>query len=112
VRVAIDDFGVGYSSLSQLLTLPLDQLKIDRSFIGALGADPRAEAIVRSAVELGRTLGLAVVAEGVECHAELEQVRRTGVDLVQGFGLERPVAIAEVSAILERREAARPIRAG
>ncbi len=73
VRVSIDDFGVGYSSMSQLLQLPLDELKLDRSFIANLDRDVRAQAVLAAAIELGRTLGLAVVAEGVEHSAAMRR---------------------------------------
>ena len=108
VQVSIDDFGVGYSSLSQLLGLPIDQVKIDREFLAALERDQRAQAIVRSTVELGRTLGLVVVAEGVESPASLAIVQRAGVDLVQGFLLELPAPIGSLASTLGRRA----VRAG
>lgn len=85
VRVSIDDFGVGYSSMSQLLQLPLDELKLDRSFIANLDRDVRAQAVLAAAIELGRTLGLAVVAEGVEHSAAMQEVIGRGVDIAQGY---------------------------
>ncbi len=85
IRISIDDFGVGYSSMSQLLKLPLDELKIDRSFIANLDGDLRAQAILSATVELGRTLGLDIVAEGIETVASLDEVSRRGVDTAQGF---------------------------
>lgn len=103
VRISIDDFGVGYSSLSQLLQMPLDQVKVDREFLAALERDQRAQAIVRSTVELGRTLGLVVVAEGVETHESLAIVRQAGVDLVQGYLLELPAPIETLERTIRRR---------
>ena len=83
VRVAIDDFGAGYSSLARLRDLPLDVLKIDRAFLAARG--PKGEAILRAVVELGRSLGLPTVAEGVETAEQLGLLRRVGAGLAQGY---------------------------
>ena len=91
IRISIDDFGVGYSSMSQLLNLPVDELKLDRSFIEGLGSDIRAQAILCATVQLGRTLGLDIVAEGVETENALAEVTSQGVDLVQGFYLCHPL---------------------
>lgn len=102
LRVSIDDFGVGSSSLSQLIAMPVDELKLDRSFVAALDSDRRAEAILRSTVELGRTLGLTVVAEGVETAASLEVVRQHGVTLLQGFLLAPPLPPHELLGFLTR----------
>ncbi len=93
VGLAIDDFGVGHSSLARLRDLPIDKLKIDRSFVASLGGDARDEAIVRSIVELGRNLGLAVVAEGVESETQLARLAAIGVDYVQGYLIGRPDAL-------------------
>jgi diguanylate cyclase (GGDEF)-like protein len=90
VRISIDDFGTGYSSLAYLRTLPIDELKIDRSFISPLDEDASAAAIVASVVTLGHALGLAVVAEGVETEEQLHALQRLGCDLAQGFYLARP----------------------
>ena len=88
-QLAIDDFGVGYSSMSQLLRLPVDELKIDRSFITDIEEDLRAQAILSATVELGRTLGLSVVAEGIETPAALDAVTARGVDTAQGYLFSR-----------------------
>ncbi len=85
IRVSIDDFGVGYSSMSKLLELPVDELKLDRSFITHLDEDVRAQAILSATVELGRTLGLDIVAEGVETNSALDEITDRGVDTAQGF---------------------------
>jgi diguanylate cyclase (GGDEF)-like protein/PAS domain S-box-containing protein len=84
VRLAIDDFGVGYSSLSYLRYLPVDHLKLDRVLVGNLDTDDKNLAIVRAAVDLGHALGIKVVAEGVETHEEFEELRKLGCDVGQG----------------------------
>jgi EAL domain-containing protein (putative c-di-GMP-specific phosphodiesterase class I) len=92
IRVSIDDFGVGYSSMSQLLKLPLDELKIDRSFIANLHTDIRARAILAATVELGRTLGLDIVAEGIETAEALSEITERGVESAQGFYFSKALA--------------------
>jgi diguanylate cyclase (GGDEF)-like protein len=91
IRLAIDDFGTGYSSLAQLRRFPIEQLKIDRSFVAGLGGDPEDEAIVGLIVSLATTLRLGVVAEGVETAEQLACLRRLGCDTVQGFHVGRPL---------------------
>jgi len=90
VRISVDDFGTGYSSLAYLRNLPIDELKIDRSFVTQVADDPTTAAIVASIVALGHALGLTVVAEGVETAGQLEALRGLGCDLAQGFYLGRP----------------------
>jgi EAL domain-containing protein (putative c-di-GMP-specific phosphodiesterase class I) len=92
IRISIDDFGVGYSSMSQLLGIPIDELKIDKTFVLALLTDGRAESIVRSTIQLGRALNLRVVAEGVETSEVLASLRELGVDVVQGYYVSKPLA--------------------
>ena len=92
MRLSIDDFGTGYSSLSYLRQLPVRELKIDQSFIANVLIDEQDEVIVRSTIELGHNLGLEVVAEGVENNEILEQLRRFGCDVAQGFCISRPLA--------------------
>ncbi|MEX2480399.1 MAG: bifunctional diguanylate cyclase/phosphodiesterase [Gammaproteobacteria bacterium] len=92
VALAVDDFGTGYSSLAYVRELPINEIKIDRSFTRELTARPDASPIVSSAIELGRRLALTVVAEGVEDEATLELLARMGCDLVQGYQICRPVA--------------------
>ena len=92
VRLASDDFGTGYSSLAQLRRLPIDQLKIDRSFVSALGENRDAEAIVGSIVMMAHAVNLTVVAEGVETEEQLDVLRRLNCDKVQGFHLGRPTS--------------------
>ena len=95
VRVALDDFGTGYSSLAYLRDLPVDVLKIDRSFLQDVTTSRRNASIVRSVVDLGHNLGLRVVAEGVETTEALEFLRGLGCDLGQGFLFGRPVPAEE-----------------
>ncbi|WP_187830434.1 putative bifunctional diguanylate cyclase/phosphodiesterase [Siccirubricoccus phaeus] len=90
VRLALDDFGTGHSSLAYLRDLPFDKVKIDRSFIGQLAEDPRAQVLVRAIVQLARGLGLATIAEGVETPQQLVMLQAEGVDAVQGYLLGRP----------------------
>jgi diguanylate cyclase (GGDEF)-like protein len=90
-RVAIDDFGTGYSSLSHLRRIPLDVLKLDRSFVDGMGRNPQDAAIVVAVVDLAHALGLAVVAEGVETEQQRDQLRLLGCDYAQGFLFGRPV---------------------
>ncbi|MBD0291554.1 MAG: EAL domain-containing protein, partial [Thermoleophilia bacterium] len=91
VRIAIDDFGTGYSSLAYLSGLPVDEIKIDRSFVAAMGENASDAAIVRSTIDLGRNLGLGVVAEGVETEDVWRALRELGCDAAQGYFLSRPV---------------------
>ncbi len=90
VRVALDDFGTGYSTLSLLRELPADVVKVDRSFVAALGDEPEARALVRGVLALARELDLQVVAEGVETEAQLAALVEAGCGLVQGYLLGRP----------------------
>jgi diguanylate cyclase (GGDEF)-like protein/PAS domain S-box-containing protein len=96
VALAIDDFGTGYSSLSHLSTLPIDCLKIDRSFVSRLETSANEAAVVRSIILLGSSLGKAVVAEGIETVGQLEHLREMGCRLGQGFLLARPLPSVEV----------------
>jgi diguanylate cyclase (GGDEF)-like protein len=98
VRLAIDDFGTGYSSLSYLKRLPVDALKIDKSFIQGMEADENDAVIVKSTIDLGRNLGLRVVAEGVETKEAWRQLLVLGCDVAQGYYLSRPVPAAELAA--------------
>jgi EAL domain-containing protein (putative c-di-GMP-specific phosphodiesterase class I) len=96
VPLVLDDFGTGYSSLSYLKHLPLDRLKIDRSFVTGLGADGANEPIVGAIVALAHGLGMGVVAEGIERRAEAERLLELGCDLGQGYLWARPMPAPEV----------------
>ena len=102
VRVSIDDFGTGYSSLSYLRDLPIDCLKIDRSFVQGLGTDRRDSALVGAVVTMALELGLDVVAEGVETLEQFAQLERLGCQQAQGFLFGRPGPAADVSAAIQR----------
>jgi diguanylate cyclase (GGDEF)-like protein len=107
VRVAVDDFGSGYASLSHLKQLPVDVLKIDQSFVQNLGRNEEDAAIVRSTIDLAHSLGIVVVAEGVESEDVLARLRALGCDLAQGYCLARPVPAEDVTAwLVDRRVAA------
>ena len=100
VLVALDDFGTGYSSLSYLHRFPIDTLKIDRSFIMNLEADPMARSIPRAVIGLGTALGLSVVAEGVETPGQLAVLAELKCDLAQGYLFGRPLPAAETEPLL------------
>jgi diguanylate cyclase (GGDEF)-like protein len=101
VRISIDDFGVGYSSMSQLRELTVDELKIDKSFIIGLCSDDRAQAIVHSSIELSGALGLSLVAEGIEDDAVLRTLERMGADVGQGYFIARPMPAAALGEFLD-----------
>jgi diguanylate cyclase (GGDEF)-like protein len=102
VRFAIDDFGTGHSSLSQLSLLPVDELKIDRSFVMDARAGTDAATIITSTIELAHSMGLRVVAEGVEEPDAWNLLRRLGCDYAQGYLISRPMPAAEVPAFVRR----------
>jgi EAL domain-containing protein (putative c-di-GMP-specific phosphodiesterase class I) len=102
LRISIDDFGTGYSSLSYLARLPVSEVKIDRSFVTNLEIDPHNSIIVRSTIELGRSLGLEVTAEGVESSAVRDLLRDLGCDYAQGYLIGRPAAPDAVAALAGR----------
>ena len=96
IKLSIDDYGVGQASLAYLKSLPVDELKLDRSFITAITESPRNAAIVESTIMLSHALGLTVVAEGVETPAELHWMREHGCDIAQGYGIARPMTAAQL----------------
>jgi diguanylate cyclase (GGDEF)-like protein len=100
VRISIDDFGVGYSSMSQLLDLPVDELKIDKSFVLALESDPRAISLIRSMVEMARALGLVSIAEGIENASNYDALQLVGADVIQGDYVARPLTSVELDEFL------------
>jgi EAL domain-containing protein (putative c-di-GMP-specific phosphodiesterase class I) len=103
VRIAIDDFGTGYSSLAYLRQLPIDKLKIDRSFLRELELHPEDETIVQTIAAMAMTLGLRVAAEGVENEAQLARVAALGCDEWQGHHYSAPVDAAGFERLLTRK---------
>jgi EAL domain-containing protein (putative c-di-GMP-specific phosphodiesterase class I) len=95
LRIAVDDYGTGYCALAYLRDLPIDELKIDRTFIAPVTADPRSAAIVRSTIELAHALDLEVVAEGVEAQSALDLLVDFGCDFAQGYHFSRPLPAHE-----------------
>jgi EAL domain-containing protein (putative c-di-GMP-specific phosphodiesterase class I) len=102
VRLAIDDFGIGYSSLSQLKALlPVDTIKIDKSFVDGVTGDGEDHAIVDAVLRLAKGLGLAAIAEGVESAEQVEALLAMGCSLSQGFHFARPQSAADLEQLLE-----------
>jgi diguanylate cyclase (GGDEF)-like protein len=97
VSLSIDDFGTGYSSLSQMKRLPVDEIKIDRSFVMGMARDENDAVIVRSTIDLAHNLGLRVVAEGVESENDLNRLRAWGCDFAQGYYLSRPLPVESIN---------------
>ena len=112
VLIAVDDFGTGYSSLAYLRDLPIDELKLDQSFVIPMLDDDRASALVASSINLGHSLDLRIVAEGVETAEVLDQLVRFGCDVAQGYYLSRPAPAAELERWLDDRAAAGLVAAG
>lgn len=108
VKISVDDFGTGQSSLRYLFKLPLDIIKIDRSFIAEMISNSGAAAIVRSAISLGHELNMQVVAEGVETQAELDMLRKLECDVVQGYLIAAPMEIHEATDWLYTQMSAHP----
>jgi EAL domain-containing protein (putative c-di-GMP-specific phosphodiesterase class I) len=100
VRLSVDDLGTGYSSLAYLQRLPVDEIKIDRSFLSAF-EEPSAQAVVGTIVDLGHRLGKQVVAEGVEVSTSLDALRLLGCDCAQGYWIARPMPAGELTRFLE-----------
>jgi EAL domain-containing protein (putative c-di-GMP-specific phosphodiesterase class I) len=106
-KLSIDDFGTGYSSLAYLKKLPVDELKIDKSFVMAMEADEDDAKIVRSTIDLAHNLGLTVVAEGVENAPVLERLRELRCDEAQGYFMSKPLPAAELPGFIVRWQAQR-----
>ncbi|WP_448642908.1 EAL domain-containing protein [Geodermatophilus sp. URMC 63] len=100
--VSLDDFGKGYSSLAYLARLPVDVLKMDRGFVSGIDTDPRGAALVGSVIDLGRTLGMDVVAEGVETAAQRDVLVGLGCRHLQGWLTGRPVPAADLAGVVDR----------
>jgi diguanylate cyclase (GGDEF)-like protein len=105
IRLSVDDFGTGYSSLSYLQQLPVHELKVDKTFVFGMGSDSSSRSIVRSVVDLGHSLGLLVVAEGVEDEAAWDHLTRLGCDRAQGYLLGRPMSGDDLVRWLQRMHA-------
>lgn len=106
VRISIDDFGTGYSSLGYLKDIPADELKIDRSFVMGMLDNPDDFKIVKHTIEIARSFGLGVVAEGIESEAMLDELRKLGCDYGQGYFICKPVPSAEFHAFIQQKKSA------
>jgi diguanylate cyclase (GGDEF)-like protein len=107
VRISMDDFGTGYSSLAALQDLPLDILKIDKLFVDHVAEDPRRTAFAQAIIRMGKTLGLGLIAEGVETAEQAERLQSLGCRFAQGFYFSRPVAAVEIQRMLHTSHAMR-----
>ena len=110
ISVAVDDFGTGFSTLSYLAKLPIDTLKIDKSFVHGLESDAKNLAVSKSIVDLARNLGLKVVAEGVETETQQSALVEIGTDILQGFLFSKPIPFGACSSYLEKYELCRSIQ--
>ena len=108
VQIAVDDFGTGYSSLGYLRQFPIDSLKLDRSFITGLARSGEANALAHTLIQLGKTLGLRTVAEGVEAYTQLCQLQLEGCELAQGYLFARPLTPESLELYLKRDPSASP----
>jgi predicted signal transduction protein with EAL and GGDEF domain len=100
VRISMDDFGTGYSSLRYLRSFPFDKIKIDQSFVHEMFSNEECATIIEAVIGIGRRLGIATTAEGVETDAQMDRLREEGCDMVQGFLIGRPVPAAEAARYL------------
>ncbi|HEV3012031.1 MAG TPA: EAL domain-containing protein [Actinomycetota bacterium] len=110
VQVAIDDFGTGYSSLAHLKSLPVHELKIDRSFVSQMTSSASDAVIVRTTIDLGRNLGLRVVAEGVEDAVTWQELDALGCNAIQGYYVSRPIPAEDLTSWLDQQPAATPTK--
>jgi EAL domain-containing protein (putative c-di-GMP-specific phosphodiesterase class I) len=101
VEIALDDFGTGFGSLSHLKRLPIDRLKVDRSFVRDMETNPDNMAIVRTIAHLGQSLGIEVTIEGVETKSQLSLLRAMGCDSMQGYLFSQPLEPAQVHTFLQ-----------
>jgi EAL domain-containing protein (putative c-di-GMP-specific phosphodiesterase class I) len=112
VRLSIDDFGTGYSSLAYLQRFPVDELKIDRSFISQIEDTSQRDALIRTFVQLGRSLEIQTIAEGIEDHSQLERLQAERCDLGQGFLFARPMDGEQCSRFIRGSAAPPPADLG
>ncbi len=105
LKLSIDDFGTGYSTLKQLQHLPVDEMKIDRSFVSGLASNEKNQAMVKSMIDMGARMGLRVVAEGVESYREMQWLKTLGCHEVQGFFISRPLAEQDLVQFIDLRHA-------
>ena len=103
IRVALDDFGTGYSSLSYLKRLPLDTLKVDKTFIDTMITDDSTNVITDSVVSLAKKLGFKTVAEGVETKEQLLRLQKVGCDIIQGYLLGKPMSKSDFEKVIIRQ---------
>jgi EAL domain-containing protein (putative c-di-GMP-specific phosphodiesterase class I) len=103
VKLALDDFGAGHSSLSHLATIPIDEIKIDRSFIVDLGADPSSQVVVTAILQLAHGLGMTVVSEGVETAGQRRELIRLGCDFCQGSYFAQPMPASALDALIRKQ---------
>jgi EAL domain-containing protein (putative c-di-GMP-specific phosphodiesterase class I) len=108
LRLAVDDYGTGYSSLAYLQELAVDELKLDKSFVMRMTEDPGAAAIVRTTIDLAHSLGLTMVAEGVENETTLVELAHLGCDLAQGYHISKPLPAQQLTSWLQARIRQRP----
>jgi diguanylate cyclase len=108
VQLSIDDFGTGYSSMAYLKSLPVHELKVDRSFVAQMISDSRDAVIVHSTIDLGRNLGLRVVAEGVEDSLTLQHLDLLGCHAAQGYHISRPIPAEDLITWLQHQQPATP----
>lgn len=104
IKLSIDDYGTGYSSLAQLKQLPVNELKIDRSFVDKVSSDPDDQIIVRSTIRMAHDMGLSVVAEGIEDKETLAWLEEQGCDKAQGYFISRPAPASEISQWLKEKD--------
>jgi EAL domain-containing protein (putative c-di-GMP-specific phosphodiesterase class I) len=112
VHIALDDFGTGFASLTHLKSLPISHVKIDRSFVRNIVADPESHSIVDAIVRLSHSMGKSVVAEGVEDEAQLATIRGLKCDIAQGYWFSRPIPREQVPSLLLRHASKRAAIAG
>ncbi|MEA2738960.1 MAG: hypothetical protein QOH05_2267, partial [Acetobacteraceae bacterium] len=106
IRIAMDDFGTGHSSLSRLRSFPFSKIKIDQRFVARLGVDEEAAAVIRAIVTLGQGLGMATIAEGVETADQAARVEAGGCTQIQGYLLSQPIRATQVDVFLRQYDRA------